>query len=59
MVAGTFLDPATWGTGAYLAGPPAEGAPEKGASHEWHEDSRKSFRGNRIRCQHINASATG
>ena len=41
--------------GNYLAGSLAE----KGSSHEWHEDSRKSFRGNRIRCQHINASATG
>ena len=28
----------------------------KGVSHEWHEDSRKSFRGNRIGCQHIDAS---
>jgi MFS family permease len=28
----------------------------KGVSHEWHEDSRKSFRGNRIKCQHIDAS---
>ena len=29
---------------------------QKGDSHEWHEDSRKSFRGNRITCQHIDAS---
>jgi hypothetical protein len=29
---------------------------EKADSHEWHEDSRKSFRGNRITCQHIDAS---
>jgi hypothetical protein len=28
----------------------------KGVSHEWHKDSRKFFRGNRIGCQHIDAS---
>ena len=33
--------------------------PRFGGWHEWHEDSRKSFRGNRIRCQHINASVAG
>ncbi|MEX1077040.1 MAG: hypothetical protein WED27_11405 [Pirellulales bacterium] len=28
---------------------------ENGGWHEWHEDSRKTFRGDRIACQHIDA----
>jgi hypothetical protein len=35
---------------------PAVRGAEKGDSHEWHKVSRKSFRANRITCQHIDDS---